>query len=380
MLRVGVNAISLLSPFTGVGQYTRSLVGELQADPSLETTLFYGSNWSTQVRDAPVAAIDAGKRMFKRIVPRSYDLVRALAQIPFSWGARGKRFDVYHEPNFQGFHFNGPRVVTAHDLSWMLYPHTQPADRVANMNRYFPRSLGTAAHVITDAEFIRRQVMDVFGVAAERVTAIPLGARPVFHARSPADCAATLQRHGLEADAYLLSVGTIEPRKNLRLTVEAYQGLAPALRQRFPLVIVGMRGWLHSPLERLLQPLVQAGEVRMLGYVHDTELAELYASCSAMIYPSIYEGFGLPPLEAMTSGAPVVVSNASTLPEVVGEAGILVDPNDDQGLCSVLRDLLQDPARRGALRKAGLQRASGFSWAQCARQTADVYRRVARTA
>jgi len=376
-LRVGLNATALLSPLTGIGHYVHSLATALQADADLDLEFFYGSRWSRQLRDGPVPGIGAAKQAIKRFVPAPYRLTRAVAQSCFTLGARRRRVALYHEPSIVSFRFSGPTVLTVHDLAWVVHPESHPADRVAHMNRVFPRSLAAAAAIITDAEYVRRQVIDTYGIDPARVTAIPLAARSIFRPRGREECQPLIAALGLAYGDFLLCVGTIEPRKNLATVLRAFAALPAAVRRRHPLVIVGMRGWLSSPLQGTLEPLVNAGEVRVLGYVDDPTLAAVYAACRVLIYPSLYEGFGLPPLEAMASGVPVIASTASTLPEVLGPAGILVAPTDAEALAAAMGRIVDDEALRRQLQEAGLAQARQFSWERCARETAAVYRSVA---
>lgn len=375
-VRIGINAIALLSSLTGVGQYTRSLIGELAQHPDLDLHFFYARSWSKKLRSSPLRNIDAWKRMVKKYVPRPYIVSRAAQQIVFSAGANWRNLDLYHDPNFLAYRFDGPTVVTVHDLSWIRYPETHPPERVSALNELFPKSLTAADHIITDAHFVREELIRTFGVRRERITAIPLGARAAFSPRDEAQCQSTLRKHGLSWRSYLLSVGTLEPRKNLELVLRAYARLPMSVQERFPLAIVGMRGWLTSALESLIDPLARAGRVRAIGYVDDTELADLYACGKMLIYPSLYEGFGLPPLESMASGTPVIVSNASTLPEVVGDAGLMVDSCDVEGLQRSILQLIEDDDTWNALRVAGIERARTFSWRRCADETVAVYRKV----
>jgi alpha-1,3-rhamnosyl/mannosyltransferase len=375
-LRLAFNATALLSPLTGIGHYARSLAKELAASGELDLTYFYGFGWSKSLRDLPVANITSAKTTVKRFVPRAYDLNRYVQQRLFNFGVRRSRFDLYHDPNFLAFDFDGPTVITAHDLSWLHYPETHPAERVQAMNRRLPRALERSAQVITDAESVRAEIVETYRVAPDRVTAVPLAARAVFRPYSAADCAGALAAHGLEWRRFVLCVGTLEPRKNLELALRAYSALPMALRERMPLVIAGMKGWLTSLLDSLITPLVNSGRARTVGYVDDAALAALYASARMLIYPSLYEGFGLPPLEAMASGTPVIVSDVSSLPEVVGDAGIQVDPHDVDALRDAIRLLSEDDERWEALRSAGLARAAQFSWERCARETLAVYQKV----
>jgi alpha-1,3-rhamnosyl/mannosyltransferase len=375
-----MNGSALLSQLTGIGQYTKSLAEHLLATGELELQFFYAASWSPQVRMEPLKHIGPLKRLIKKVIPYPYLVSRGLQQWRFNLGARRLRPQLYHEPNFLPFRFDGPTVITAHDLSWIRFPETHPAQRVEVMNRYFPRALERASHVITDAAYTRDEIVTEFGLDPARVTAIPLGARSIFRPRSAEECRVTLEERRLAYRGYVLCVGTLEPRKNLELAIRAFAGLPRAVREQVPLVTVGMKGWLTSRLESTMQPLVASREIRPLGYTSDDALADLYAGALVLVYPSLYEGFGLPPLEAMASGTPVVVSNRSTLPEVVGDAGIVLDAQDEAGLREAVLRLREDPLFWQQRADASRHQAEKFSWQRCARQTIDVYRQVLRAA
>jgi glycosyltransferase involved in cell wall biosynthesis len=185
-----------------------------------------------------------------------------------------------------------------------------------------------------------------------------------------------LSSHGLLHGQYLLAVGTLEPRKNLQVALQAFMQLPAALRQRYPLVIVGMKGWHTSALQEQLAPLVRAGEVRQLGYLSRDDLATIIAGALTLIYPSIYEGFGLPPLEAMACGVPVITSKVSSLPEVVGNTGLLIDPHDAEALAQAIQTLVLDADLRRDLSLKALARSREFTWDRCMAQTVDAYRHV----
>lgn len=379
-LRVAFNGSALLSPLTGIGQYTRSLAEELLATQEVDMEFFYSTGWGKTIRAAPIRNINSIKTIVKQVVPQPYRWSRAFQGWRFSRGVLLRRPELYHEPNFLPYRFDGPTIITAHDLSWIRYPQTHPTDRVQVMNHLFPRALKRAAHVITDAEYVRREIIDDFAIPPERVTSVPLGARSVFHPRDESECTAVLSARSLSYRGYVLCVGTLEPRKNLQLAIRAFAQLPATDRHHRPLVLVGMKGWLTSELESLLKPLITSGDVRMLGFTSDQELAVLYSGAYALVYPSLYEGFGLPPLESMASGTPVIVSNRSTLPEVVGEAGVQVDADDVIALRDALMRLEQDPGWWRSRVDAGLKRASQFSWQRCARETLMIYRRVLASA
>ena len=375
-MKVALNATALLSPLTGIGQYTYHLAKGLQAIPSLELDLFYGSGWSKEVRDQPVPSIATIKTLVKRSVPYAYSIKRFLEQIMFTRGMQSNRADIYHEPNFLAFKFNGPSVITVHDLSWIRFPHTHPVERVRAMNKYFEPGLRRAALILTDSEFVKRELIDVFGVKAGLIRPVLLGVEPLFYPRTAEDTQSVLSSHDLVHGRYLLAVGTLEPRKNLQVALRAYMLLPQQIRKQFPLVLVGMNGWRTSALEQQIAPLVSAGEIRQIGYLPREELAKVTAGALTLIYPSIYEGFGLPPLEAMACGVPVIASEASSLPEVVDDTGLLIDPYDDEALAQAILKIITNADIRQQLSQKALARSVEFTWDRCARQTLDVYRQA----
>lgn len=375
-MRIGINGSALLSPLTGIGQYTKNLAEALVASGETELWLFYLFTWSQEIRTDPIRNITKFKEFIKRVVPHPYLLSRALQGMKFTLGARERRIQIYHEPNFLSHRFSGPTVITAHDLSWIRYPETHPYERVKTMNRLFPSSIARASHVITDAAYIRDEIIMEFGLAPDRITAIPLGSRAIFRPRSEEKCQSVLSARELSYRSFILCVGTLEPRKNLGFIIRTYAAMPSGFRRKHPLVLVGMRGWLTSEIESTMSPLVDAGQLRPLGFASDEELAALYASAMVLVYPSLYEGFGLPPLEAMACATPVIVSNRATLPEVVGDAGELIEPADDVGLAALLQRLAEDPAHWHERSLRCLQQAATFSWKRCADETLAIYRKV----
>jgi alpha-1,3-rhamnosyl/mannosyltransferase len=382
-MRLAFNATALLSPLTGIGQYGFHLAGELLKMPELDIDFFYGTTWDK--RRLTSIPSGAGKVMMpwmkpwiKQRIPFYPQIGRLYRQHQFTQQVKAAKFDVHHEPNYLPLRMDAPTVITAHDLSWIRYPEMHPAQRVAIMNRYFEKALYQASAVITDAEFVKQEIVDVFGIAPEKITAIPLGVESMFRPLSSDETRAVLSSHGLEHGRYFLTVGTLEPRKNLSLAIRAYSALPESIRKLYPLVVIGMKGWHSAEIEKLIAPLERSGYLRLLGYVSREDLATIMAGATTLIYPSIYEGFGLPPLEAMACGVPVICSNVSSLPEVVGDAGILIDPSDETGLRQKLLMLIEDPGQRDAFAVRSREQASSFTWEKCAQQTVNVYRRLIR--
>ena len=375
-MRVALNATPLLSPLTGIGQYTYHLAKGLQEMSDLDVDFFYATGWSRELRDKPVQNIVKLKSLVKRFIPYSSFFSRYLQQRNFNLGVKSKELTLYHEPNFLPFKYAGPTILTAHDLSWIRFPETHPIERVQMMNKYFEPGLRKADLIITDSEFVKQELIDVFGMSPSMIKPIPLGAESLFYPRSIDETYGVLKKHNLTHGEYLLSVGTLEPRKNIQATLRAYMQLSPSIRKQFPLILVGMSGWRTSSLEQQIEPLVRAGEIRQVGYLPREELAVLVAGALTLIYPSVYEGFGLPPLEAMTCGVPVITSNVSSLPEVVGDTGFLVEPQDIDALTKSIEMLVSAPDIRQELSEKALARSQLFSWDNCVKLTKDAYYQV----
>ena len=373
-LKVAISTTSLRQPLTGLGHYTLNLIESLQSANS-ELIFFDGAHWGATTSVKP-QRLSFNALSVLRKLPLAYRVKRFLGELSFLRGMRKNKPDLYHEPNFLAYKCNLPTIITVHDLSWIKFPEVHPPSRVREMNRFFERGIKRASHIITDAEYIRQEFIQQFNYPAERVTAIPLGVNKSFTPLSQQTTAATLDKHELKHGNYILAVGTLEPRKNLIVAIDAFLLLPLDLRQKYPLVIAGNKGWLLGELENKLNPLIQSGEVKLLGYVPQDELPHIIAGALTLIFPSIYEGFGLPPLEAMACGVPVIASNNSSIPEVVGDTGILLDSNDTQGFAEAMKSLIEDPILRETLSQKTLERSKIFTWEQCALSTLEVYKKV----
>lgn len=287
-----------------------------------------------------------------------------------------ERADLLHALAFVSpLAWRGKSVVTVYDLSFLRFPEVYNRSNRLYLGTFTPPSLRRAERVITISEDARRDVIELCGVAPERVTAILLAADARFAPAGAADVEAFRRRQGLP-ERFVLYQGTLQPRKNVETLVRAYALLRSQGNDDHILVLAGPRGWQHEPIFDLIRQLGLEGAVMFPGFVPDDDLPLWYSSATVFAFPSRYEGFGLPLLEAMACGTPVVSSNASSLPEVVGDAGLLVDPSDAEGLSGSLRRLLEDEALRSSLSAAGRARAQTFSWRRTASETVQVYREV----
>lgn len=379
-MHILVNATPLLAPLTGIGQYIRHLFTAMDALANAQLHVCYGLRCETGMHlPSPNAtrAMQGAYGLARRLLPNPRALKCKVEAAAFRYHAsRMPAGCIYHEPNFLPQPFDGPIVVTVLDLSCFDHPQAHPAERVRIMERGLPRALERADHIIVISEASGDALRRWFNVDPARITTTYLAADPRFQPHAHHELAPALLGLGLTPGNYVLSVGTLEPRKNLTTLFAAYSGLPEALRQRYPLAVAGMSGWKTEGLMKSAEVLIRRGELRLLGYVADELMPLLYAGAAAFCYPSRYEGFGLPALEAMASGVPVITANATSLPEVVGDAGIMLDPDDVDGLRERLRQLLEDRVYAQSLGQLGLLRSRVFSWDRCARETFSVYEKV----
>lgn len=379
---------SLRPPLTGIGNYTLNLLREFQALSDIEATdCFDGDQFLSAEQvlssfDLPQLPADAGApprllmsqlRSTLRALPQAYRLKSAWSSARFKHGLKYRQNVIYHEPNFILKPCDGPSVTTVHDLSFIRHPEFHPPERVAWLNQQLPQTLDRADAVITDSDVVRTELIEQFGVKPDRVRSIYLGADARFMPRSVSATASVLAKYGLAHGRYLAFVGTIEPRKGLSVLLDAWQCLPAKVRQAWPLVIAGAPGWRNVELLNRIQALQAKGEVRFLQFLNAHDLPFIYAGAATFVYPSVYEGFGLPVLEAMASGVPVICGEGTSMAEFSDGACKLFDLNDSMSLTQAILELLEDPHQREHLSRIGGVRAENFSWQRCAQETVQVY-------
>ena len=294
--------------------------------------------------------------------------------LPLTMAAR--RLDVFHGPlSVLPLASRVPGVITVHDLAFLRYPDQLPARRRAWLIAATRVSARKARRVITISQRTADDLHRWLKLPEERVTVIPLAPSPRIRRVSGTSIDVFRMKAGIERP-YVLAVGTLEPRKNIPTLLRAFA----KIREDVPheLVLVGPEGWLTGELHRTIAELRLGDRLRMTGFVSDEELGGWYSGADLFASPSIYEGFGLPLVEAMRCGAPVLASDSSCYPEVVADAGVMITPTDVDGWAETMRALLRDPARRDDLRERGFARASEFSWVRTAAETYRVYREVAQ--
>ncbi|GHA32557.1 glycosyltransferase WbpY [Devosia pacifica] len=370
-------------PLTGIGRYTLELAQHLNGMPEIEEMRYFSGVGFVPDLPAPDMVGEPGRleriRLIKRWLARNKVLLEAHRAVSHTRRARAlsqSKEWLFHGPNFYLPKTPGPSVVTMHDLSVFTHPQFHPKERVQHMHGEIRLALKRATMLIAVSQFARKEIASHFDWPLERVGAAPLGASSAYHPRSREELQPTLSRLGLEAEGYTLFTGTLEPRKNLDGLLAAYEQLPQALRMRFPLILAGYSGWNNEAIVARLDRAKAAGWARHLGFVAENDLPALFAGARAFAFPSHYEGFGLPVLEAMASGAPVVTADVASLPEVAGDAAALCEPTDIEALAAALHRALEDEAWRAGAREKGLAQAARFSWQQCANDTVSIYKQA----
>lgn len=377
--RVIINDRCLLRPPTGVGHYTRELLARLSSTSAtglrVEGAIF---RTPPPLRHGQPLATPPPQRRAPQIPAPLRSLLDSAYALWFRTVAAARRCRLYHEPNHVPVPWPGPTITTIHDLSVLRFPHWHPAHRVRWYERGLARGLRQSCRLIAVSQFTRRELTDLLGVPDDRIAVIYPAARDLFRPLAKQQTDQTLRRLRLP-DHFFLHVGTLEPRKNHDLLLQAYARLPADLRRRYPLVLVGPTGWGIDLAQALRRAALTPGDVRPLGYQPDTVLRDLYNRCIALLWPSLYEGFGLPPLECMACGRPAIVSDAASLPEVVADAAPRLDPHDLAGWAETIRRLIDDPDWREQLASRASARAHQFSWERCAAEHLALYQEVLAT-
>jgi glycosyltransferase involved in cell wall biosynthesis len=386
-MRVFLDVPPLLQPSGGIVRYGKELAQAL-ALLTPDITVQMAADFTSERKVGPVAFWQS------KLARRACRLQVALthwASLPEDRFFAGS--DIFHATDHLLPHFSRLRsVFTLHDLSFLHFPRTHTALNRWYLTLMMPHFLKKADRIIAVSEATKKDAVRFCGVKEETVRVIHEGVSASFQPASAQAIIECRRKYRLP-ERFILFVGTIEPRKNLEALLDAHellkrrscQGLEPegvtnrhrtSPPERMALVIAGPKGWLGSDCTRRLGDLQRQGDVTLLGLVDDDDLPALYSTAELFAYPSLYEGFGLPPLEAMACGTPVVCSRTSSLPEVVGDAALVVPPSDEEALASAIWEVLLNQELRQQMREQGLRQAALFSWDKAARETLSVYREL----
>jgi glycosyltransferase involved in cell wall biosynthesis len=378
-LRIAIDYTSAINQNAGIGRFVRSLVASVvEIDTTDNFLLLHAAPNPGRHPTYPNGA-NVSRRVL-RVNERLMNIVWHRLQLPLPADWLTGPVDLFHSPDFVMPPVRAARsILTVHDLAFLLYPECADARLRAYLEKTVPRSVQRADYVVADSENTRNDVICLLGVPPERVTVVPGGVDPSFQpVDDPERLAAIRRTIGLdETTPYILFIGVIEPRKNLVGLIEAFDVLKSRRPLPHKLVVVGRRGWLSEGTMERAERSPYRDEIIFPGFIPDGELASLYSAAETFAFPSHYEGFGLPVLEAMACGTPVVASRASSLPEIVGDAGMQVDPDEPERLASALELLALNPEMRADFRDRGIARAATFTWEAAAQIMVDVYHKVA---
>lgn len=370
MARIGIDAHAIGERLTGNETYITNLIqGLLDLDSQHEFVLFFTQE-------------EAANRW-----QQSHDRIRAvlahpaqpLLRVPLvmPWLARREKIDLLHVQYVGPPHLPVPLVTTVHDISFEHYPQFFTRREVLQFRATILFSVRRADKIITVSHYSKRDLIETYGVPEDKIVVTYNGVAPCFKPlTTPEEGRQAAQKYGVSGP-YILAVGNLQPRKNLVRLIDAYARLRnarPEIGHR--LVIVGKKAWKYHPILEFARRSRWADDIIFTGYVPIAELPLLYGGAEALVYPSIFEGFGLPPLEAMACGTPVVVSDRSALPEIVGDAGLKVDPFDTEAIAAAMAALILEPSVARWFGAAGIKRAERFKWSQCAATTLEVYEEI----
>ena len=391
-MRVLVNGLTACGGRTGIGHYTAELLRCLHDQADSTAIDCFPSPWIRQTRHlwirlrpwfergnaspaVPGEVANAPPGWRQQALRRLRSLGQALLARNLQAYCRRERYDLYHEPNFIPVPSDLPTVATLHDLSVLVHPEWHPADRVLDFERRFREGLRRCVHFLAISEFGRQEIIRTLSLRPDQVTRTYMGVRPGLGPLPPEQVQATLRLLKLPP-RYLLYIGTIEPRKNVLTLLRAYCSLPDPIRARYPLLLVGGWGWRSGDVAAYLDAEAKARGVLHLGYVPEVHMPALYNGARALIFPSFYEGFGLPPLEMMACGGAVLASTAGAIAETVGRSAHLVEPHDLDGWRASMKRVVEDDDWQLALRRGAAEVARPFTWEACAADTLRAYRLV----
>lgn len=374
-MRVTLDVGPAVHQSAGLSRYTERLASHLlrhQTD-RVDLTLFYNTHSGHQLpatlRNAKTRTVPLGQYLWRLSV-----LATQLLKLSLYRRLIPSAPHLYHATEHLLPYLPCPTVLTVHDLIFERYPQHHTWRNRLFLKLAMPQFVRAATTIIAVSQHTKRDLVDLYGAPADKIRVVYEGIDAEFDLASSAEVARVRQSYSPERP-YLLMVGTLEPRKNHAAAMRALARLK-AVGQPHRLVIAGGRGWLFAPVQQQVMRLGLENDVLFAGYVPAADLPALYRGAECVLLPSLYEGFGFTPLEAMACGTPVVCSNVSSLPEVVGDAALLIAPEDDEALAAAIQRVIAEPGLAERLRERGIAQAARFTWRSCAARTVDVYEEV----
>lgn len=377
-MRIGIDYTPAINQGEGIGRYARAVVNALAEADSENSYVLLHARSRKEADQSPLAGhpnfVYASLPLSERAMTVLWHRLGLPLPVEFFTGP----VDLFHAPDFVLPPIRtAASILTVHDLSFLLYPEYTDKNLVAYLEKVVPESVHRADLVLADSQNTKNDMVCLIDADPGKIEVVYLGVEERFRrVQDDEELAQVKGRYGLSSP-FVLTVGTVQPRKNLARLMAAFKQVVSAMNIPYELLVVGRKGWLAEPIYSEVEELGLGGRVRFLGSVHEADLPALYNLASLFVFPSLYEGFGLPPLEAMACGTPVVASNASSLPEVVGGAALMVDPKDTDALSAAMISALTQPELRRQLTEKGLTRAKTFQWRHTAERLLELYKRVA---
>jgi glycosyltransferase involved in cell wall biosynthesis len=376
-MHIAIDYTPAIHQRAGIGRYTRGLVRALtRLDAENQYTLLVLGQSGVQF--VPTALPTNFDIRFVPISDRWATVLWHRLNLPLPVEVFSGRADIFHGPSFTLPPSFAPSLLTVHDLSFMRYPQGAHAALLAWLTKAVPRSLHRADHVLADSESTRADLVELMQIPLDQITIIGAGVDENFKLESAPEILAHVRARYQLPDHFVLSVSTLEPRKNFTGLIAAFEQMAVSSVTDLHLVIAGGKGWLYDDIFAAAETSPLRERIHFAGYVADEDLPALYSLATLFAFPSRYEGFGIPVLEAMACGTPVVCADNSSLPEVAGDAALLVEATDTEALADAMHRLSIDASLREGLISRGYEQARKFTWEKSAGRLLHVYRRMAR--
>jgi glycosyltransferase involved in cell wall biosynthesis len=371
-MRVGIDYTAAVRQSAGIGRYTRNLVGALiELDDQVQFTLLVAGLGISDVSSAvaQLTTVSNVRLVNLPLTDRQLAVLWHRLRLPLWAELACGSLDVFYSPDFALPPLLRARsVLTVHDLSFMRLPECSESSLRAYLMRAVPKSVRRADVVLADSKSTRNDVIELLGTDPQRVKVVYPGVEARFRPVEDLHVLASVRQRYSLPRRFVLGLGTLQPRKNFRRLIDAYQLCRNTACGDVELVISGREGWLYQPIFERVAELGLEKQVHFTGHVDDGDLPALYSLAELFVFPSLYEGFGLPPLEAMACGTPVVTSSGSSLCEVVGDSALLIDPTDVKGLAQAMSRVMSDQQLRAQLIEQGLRRARRFTWRRAAEE------------
>jgi len=365
-----IDAMTLLSPFTGIARYTYEISKRIKN--STEYDLYFNymypskelkQNQQNQNKSKKIRDFIISNRFLKKYSRKIINSINLLFP---------KTYDIYWQPNIiPNPNIKSKKVIaTVHDFSFLVYPESHPKERIEYFKKNFFKEVSKCSHIITGSNYTKKEIIENLQFQEDDITVIHHGVDHNLYKVYQADkLQNTKEKFDLPND-FLLFVGSIEPRKNMITLLKAFNSLDKTTQKNYPLILVGFKGWENK---EIIKEIEKSKYIRYLGYVKDIELPHIYNLATIFIYPSLYEGFGLPPLEAFACGTPVIVSDTTSMPEVCIDAALYINPTDKEDIKEKIEILVEDKNLQKDLVKKALKRAKDFTWEKAFNKHMEIF-------